>query len=58
MKNRSVENEEVFDLVTNTFSKDIINSASTDIEVLTAIVDLMNILITGNQLVVTGKHNF
>ena len=40
------------------YSKDIINSAATDVEVLTAIIDLMNILITGNQLVVTGKHNF
>lgn len=55
---KSLDDEEVFDLVSKTYSKDIINSAATDVEVLTAIIDLMNILITGNQLVVTGKHNF
>lgn len=55
---QSVKNEQVFDLDKKEFSNDIINSAATDIEVLTSIVDLSAILITGNQLVMTGKHNF
>ena len=54
----SVDNNTVFDLGKREFNQDIINSAATDIEVLTAVIDLMNILITGNQLVITGKHNF
>ena len=55
---QSIKNSVVFDLSTNGYNKDVINSAATDIEVLTAVVDLMSILITGNQLIVTGKHNF
>ena len=55
---QSIKNSVVFDLSTKEYNKDVINSAATDIEVLTAVVDLMNILITGNQLIVTGKHNF
>ena len=54
----SVDHNTVFDLGKREFNQDIINSAATDIEVLTAVIDLMNILITGNQLVITGKHNF
>lgn len=53
-----IRTNQVFDLENRTFTRDVINSCRTDIEVLSAIVDLMNILITGNQLVMTGKHNF
>ena len=56
--NRSIKTGLVFDLENKTFSDSIINSAATDIEILTAIIDLISILITGNQLVMTGKHNF
>ena len=54
----SVRTGTVFDLSTMTFSKDIINSAQTDIEILKATIDLITILIVGNQMVVTQKHNF
>lgn len=40
----------VFDLRTMTYSKDIINSAKTDIEVLTASIDMLRILLAGNQV--------
>lgn len=53
-----IRTNQVFDLEKRDFTVDVINSCRTDIEVLSAIVDLMNILITGNQLVMTGKHNF
>lgn len=42
----------VFDLTKYRFSKDIINSANTDKEILKATIDLLGLLITGNQLVV------
>lgn len=48
----------VFDLNNMKFSNDIINSAKTDTEVLTATIDLVSILINGNQLVMTTKENF
>lgn len=54
----SIEANKVFDLSTKTFSSDIINSAQTDMEVLTAVIDLMSILFNGNQLVITAKSNF
>jgi len=49
---------QVFDLSTLSFSDNIINSVQTDIEILKATIDLMAILIVGNQMVVTQKHNF
>lgn len=54
----SIRNDKVFDLEKREFSDDIINSTRTDIEVLKVIVDLMGILITGNQMILTGKHMF
>ena len=54
----SVETNQVFDLSTKMFTSDIINSAQTDMEVLTAVIDLMSILFNGNQLVITAKSNF
>ena len=54
----SVETNQVFDLSTKMFTSDIINSAQTDMEVPTAVIDLMSILFNGNQLVITAKSNF
>ena len=54
----SVATGTVFDLTTMEFTEDIINSAQTDIEILKATIDLITILIVGNQMVVTQKHNF
>lgn len=48
----------VFDLSKKEFSDKIINSAQTDVEVITAVMDLMNLLINGNQMVLTSKNNF
>lgn len=41
----------VFDVSTGVFSKDVINSAETDTEIIKAVIDLLALLITGNQLV-------
>jgi chaperonin GroEL (HSP60 family) len=49
---------QVFDLVEKRFSDRIINSTNTDIQVLTASMDLLSILVNGNQLVLTIKDNF
>ena len=54
----SILTKKAFDLSTMSFSEDIINSAQTDIEILKATIDLITILIVGNQMVVTQKHNF
>jgi chaperonin GroEL (HSP60 family) len=47
----SVNLSEVFDLDSFKFSDGIINSAETDKEILKATIDLLSLLITGNQLV-------
>lgn len=54
----SIEINKVFDLETKKFTQDIINSANTDIQVLIASMDLLTLLINGNQLVITSKNNF
>lgn len=54
----SIRENKVFDLSKRKFTDSVINSAQTDIEVLTATVDLIGLLIVGNQMIVTGKHNF
>lgn len=56
--NISIMKDAVFDLEAKEFSSDIINSANTDIQVLIASMDLITLLINGNQLVITSKHNF
>ena len=53
----SIYAEKVLDLETMTFSKDVINSAQTDMEILTATIDLLSILITGNQVVMPRIEN-
>ena len=47
----SICNNEVFDLSTGTFADTVVNSTETDREILKATVDLLSLLITGNQLV-------
>lgn len=49
---------EVFDVSTFLYSDKVINSSQTDEEILKATIDLITLLITGNQMVVTQKHNF
>ena len=49
---------EVFDISKFRFSSDVINSLQTDSEILTATIDLISLLIVGNQMVVTQKGNF
>lgn len=48
----------VFDVTTKRFTNKVINSTQTDEEIVTATVDLISILMTGNQMIVTQKHNF
>ena len=48
----------VFDVSTKEFSSNVINSTRTDEEILIATIDLMTLLITGNQMLITQKHNF
>lgn len=47
----SYSNRKVYDLTTDTFTDTIINSAETDIQILRATIDLISLLISGNQLV-------
>lgn len=54
----SIKSNNVFDISEVAFSDKVINSAQTDEEVLNATIDLLSLLITGNQMVVTQKHNF
>lgn len=48
----SVMNHEVLDVSTGKFTKNIINSSETDKEILKAIIDLLALFITGNQMVI------
>ena len=48
----------VYDISTGTFSNDVVNSSETDVQVLRAVVDLMSLLITGNQLVISQFEQF
>lgn len=56
--NYSLKSSKVFDVSKFRYSTDVINSAQTDEEILKATIDLISILIAGNQMVVTQKHNF
>lgn len=49
---------QVFDVSQKRFSTEVINSTQTDEEILKATIDLISLLIVGNQMVVTQKHNF
>ena len=48
----------VFDLTTKTFSNEIVNSLQTDDEILNATIDLLTLLMSGNQMVVTQRLSF
>ena len=54
----SIANDKVFDVVNKTFSKSIVNSFQTDDEILTASVDLLSLMISGNQMIVTQRNSF
>ena len=56
--NYSVLTNQVFDVANMVFTTDVINSVETDRQILRATVDLISLLITGNQIVITQKHNF
>lgn len=54
----SIANDTVFDVVNKCFSKSIVNSFQTDDEILTASVDLLSLMISGNQMIVTQRNSF
>lgn len=56
--NYSIKTNLVFDVTKKIFSNTVINSEQTDEEILKATIELIGLLIVGNQVVVTGKHNF
>lgn len=54
---RSIHGGEVFDLDKLKFSKDVINSSKTDVEILTATIDLLSLLMVGNQVVMAAYNH-
>ena len=54
----SIQHNVVFDVVQKKFSSDIVNSFQTDDEILTATTDLISLLISGNQMIVTQRNSF
>lgn len=50
----SFQKGKVFDLEKMEFSDSIINSTKTDSEILTAVIDLLGLLLTGNQVLMVG----
>ena len=54
----SILTNQVLDISVFRYSKRVVNSSQTDAEILKATVDLITLLIVGNQMVVTQKHNF
>lgn len=50
----SIREQKVYDLSTQEYNNNVINSAKTDIEILTATVDLLKLLLTGNQMIITN----
>ena len=54
----ALRTNEVFDISTFEYSDKVVNSAQTDDEILKATIDLITLLITGNQMLITQKHNF
>lgn len=55
--NDSITLEQVYNLNIMDFDDTVINSVKTDIEVLTATVDLLKLLLTGNQMVITNYNH-
>lgn len=56
--NYSINTSQVFDVSNFKYTKDVINSSETDEQILKATIDLISLLIVGNQMVITQKHNF
>ena len=54
----SILSNKVLDITTFTYTDTVVNSSQTDEEILKATIDLISILIVGNQMVITQKHNF
>ena len=54
----SLLTNQVLDISKFRYSKDVINSSQTDVEILKATVDLITLLIVGNQMVVTQRNSF
>ena len=54
----SLLTSQVLDISKFKYSTSVINSLQTDEEILKATIDLISILIVGNQMVITQKHNF
>lgn len=54
----SLLTSQVMDISKFRYSTSVINSSQTDEEILKATIDLITILIVGNQMVITQKHNF
>lgn len=54
----SIVADKAFDITTRQLSDKVVNSAKTDELVLGTVNDLLQLLITGNQLIITGRHNF
>jgi len=54
----SLLTSQVLDVSKFRYSTSVINSSQTDEEILKATIDLITILIVGNQMVITQKHNF
>lgn len=53
--NYSIITSKVFDVSNFRYSNDVVNSVQTDKEILKATIDLMSLLVTGNQVVITQK---
>lgn len=54
----SLKTNQVFDVSRREFSNKIVNSSQTDEEILKATIDLIGLLIVGNQMVITQRGNF
>jgi hypothetical protein len=53
--NTCIKDDLVFDLESKTFTDTVINSANTDIEIVRVVTDLLTLLISGNQLIVSMR---
>ena len=58
LTNYSLLTSNVLDISKFRYTRNVINSLQTDEEILKATIDLITILIVGNQMVITQKHNF
>ena len=56
--NYSILTDQVLDVSKMKYNKDVINSVQTDEEILKATIDLISLLIVGNQMVITQKNYF